>query len=111
MELRQLRAVEAVARHRHFTRAAEELHVAQSALSHQVRRLERELGTPLFERTSRRVVLTPAGERLMREILPGYYQEAARVCEGLSGHRAEELIADLRQVAENARQAVGGLRQ
>jgi LysR family transcriptional regulator, transcription activator of glutamate synthase operon len=61
VELRQLRAIEAVARHRHFTRAAEELHVAQSALSHQVRQLERELGTPLFERTSRRVTPTEAG--------------------------------------------------
>ena len=40
MELRQLVYAEAVARHRHFTRAAEELHVAQSALSHQIRRLE-----------------------------------------------------------------------
>jgi LysR family transcriptional activator of glutamate synthase operon len=62
MELRQLRYVEAVARHRHFTRAAEELHVAQSALSHQVRRLEAELGVELFERTSRRVAPTEAGE-------------------------------------------------
>jgi LysR family transcriptional activator of glutamate synthase operon len=62
VELRQLRGVEAVARHRHFTRAAEELHVAQSALSHQIRRLEQELGTALFERTSRRVSLTEAGE-------------------------------------------------
>src|SRR5215208_2493646 len=62
MELRQLRYVEAVARHRHFTRAAEELHVAQSALSHQIRRLEAELGTELFERTSRRVIPTAAGE-------------------------------------------------
>src|SRR5512132_3080461 len=62
MELRQLRYVEAVARHRHFTRAAEELHLAQSALSHQIQRLERELGTPLFERTSRRVVPTEAGQ-------------------------------------------------
>jgi len=61
MELRQLRSVEAVARHRHFTRAAEELHLAQSALSHQIRRLEQELGTPLFERTSRRVTATEAG--------------------------------------------------
>jgi LysR family transcriptional regulator, transcription activator of glutamate synthase operon len=61
VELRQLRSVEAVARHRHFTRAAEELHVAQSALSHQIRRLEEELGTPLFERTSRRVTPTEAG--------------------------------------------------
>ena len=62
MELRQLAYAEAVARHRHFTRAAEELHVAQSALSHQIRRLEAELGTELFERTSRRVVPTEAGE-------------------------------------------------
>jgi LysR family transcriptional activator of glutamate synthase operon len=62
MELRQLRYVEAVARHRHFTRAADELHVAQSALSHQIRRLEAELGTELFERTSRRVVTTEAGD-------------------------------------------------
>jgi LysR family transcriptional regulator, transcription activator of glutamate synthase operon len=62
VELRQLRYVEAVARHRHFTRAAEELHVAQSALSHQIRRLEAELGSELFERTSRRVATTEAGD-------------------------------------------------
>jgi LysR family transcriptional regulator, transcription activator of glutamate synthase operon len=62
MELRQLRYAEAVARHRHFTRAAEELHVAQSALSHQIQRLEAELGTELFARTSRTVVPTEAGE-------------------------------------------------
>jgi LysR family transcriptional activator of glutamate synthase operon len=61
MDVRQLRYVEAVARHRHFTRAADELHVAQSALSHQVRRLETELGVALFERTSRRVTPTEAG--------------------------------------------------
>jgi LysR family transcriptional regulator, transcription activator of glutamate synthase operon len=64
VELRQLRSVEAVARHRHFTRAAEELHLAQSALSHQIRRLEEELGTPLFERTSRRVTPTEAGQAI-----------------------------------------------
>ena len=52
---------EAVARLRHFTRAAEELHVTQSALSHQIRQLERELGILLFERTSRRVAPTEAG--------------------------------------------------
>ncbi len=66
MELRQLVYAEAVARHRHFTRAAEELHVAQSALSHQIRRLEGELGTELFERTSRRVAPTEAGEAVAR---------------------------------------------
>jgi LysR family transcriptional regulator, transcription activator of glutamate synthase operon len=62
VELRQLVYAEAVVRHRHFTRAAEELHVAQSALSHQIRRLEAELGTELFERTSRTVATTEAGD-------------------------------------------------
>jgi DNA-binding transcriptional LysR family regulator len=66
VELRQLRAVEAVARRCHFTRAAEELHTAQSALSHQISQLERELGTPLFERTSRRVRPTDAGSMIAR---------------------------------------------
>src|SRR5947209_13779437 len=62
MELRQLRYFEAVLRHRHFTRASEELHVAQSALSHQVRRLEQELGVELLQRTTRSVQPTDAGE-------------------------------------------------
>jgi LysR family transcriptional regulator, transcription activator of glutamate synthase operon len=62
VEIGQMMYVEAVARHRHFTRAAAELHIAQSALSHQIRQLERELGTPLFERTSRRVTPTDAGQ-------------------------------------------------
>jgi DNA-binding transcriptional LysR family regulator len=61
MELRRLRYFEAVARHRHFTRAAAELHVAQSALSHQVRALERELGVDLLNRTTRSVEPTEAG--------------------------------------------------
>jgi DNA-binding transcriptional LysR family regulator len=62
MDIRHLRYFEAVARHRHFTRAADELHVAQSALSHQVRTLERELGIELLRRTTRSVEPTEAGE-------------------------------------------------
>ncbi len=61
MDIRQLRYLEAVARHRHFTNAAAELHVAQSALSHQVRQLERELGVELLRRTTRSVEPTEAG--------------------------------------------------
>ena len=62
MDLRHLRYLEAVTRHRHFTRASEELHVAQSALSHQIRKLERELGIELLRRTTRSVEPTEAGE-------------------------------------------------
>src|SRR5947209_6562105 len=61
MELRQLRYLEAIVRHEHFTRAAGELHVAQSALSHQVQALERELGIELLQRTTRSVTPTEAG--------------------------------------------------
>lgn len=61
MELQQLRYVLAVAETRNFTRAAERCFVVQSALSHQVKTLEQELGVTLFARTSRRVELTDAG--------------------------------------------------
>ncbi|MCX3062835.1 LysR family transcriptional regulator [Streptomyces beihaiensis] len=65
MELQQLRYVVAVAETGGFTRAAERCLVVQSALSHQVAKLEKELGARLFERTSRRVRLTAAGEAFL----------------------------------------------
>jgi LysR family transcriptional activator of glutamate synthase operon len=98
MELRQLRYAEAVARHRHFTRAAEELHVAQSALSHQVRKLEAELGTELFERTSRSVAPTEAGEAVAAR--------ARRVLAEVDGVRDE---VDELQGLVRGRIAVGAL--
>lgn len=64
VELRRLRYFLAVAETRNFTRAAERCFVAQSALSAQIARLEAELGTPLFVRSSRSVRLTTAGEAL-----------------------------------------------
>jgi DNA-binding transcriptional LysR family regulator len=65
MELRQLRYLVALADECHFTRAAAREHVAQPALSQQIRRLETEVGLALVERTTRRVALTDAGELLV----------------------------------------------
>ena len=65
MNLRQLRYLVALADERHFTRAAAREHVAQPALSQQIRSLERELGQPLVERTTRKVAMTQAGEVLV----------------------------------------------
>jgi len=65
MELRQLRYLVALADELNFTRAAANQHVAQPALSQQIRRLEDELGLALVERTTRHVSLTEAGELLV----------------------------------------------
>ena len=75
MELRHLRYFAAVADTCHFGQAAEQLHVAQPALSHAIRQLETELDATLFNRTTRQVALTPAGEYLRAE--------AARILAGL----------------------------
>jgi LysR family glycine cleavage system transcriptional activator len=65
-----LRAAEAVARHQSFSRAAIELNLTQTAVSHQIRKLEDLLGTRLFLRTHAAVRLTPAGEEYLAEIRP-----------------------------------------
>ena len=70
MELRQIDCFLAVATDLHFGKAAERLSVAQSSISEAIRALEHEVGGPLFVRTSRRVQLTPLGEKLRRGVEP-----------------------------------------
>ena len=65
MQFQQLRYFVAVAETRHFTRAAERVHVAQPSLSQQIRALERELGAELFHRARGNITLTDAGEALL----------------------------------------------
>jgi LysR family transcriptional activator of glutamate synthase operon len=90
MDLRQIAYVEAVARNANFTRAAAEIHVAQPALSVAIRRLEAELGVRLFERTSRRVSLTPAG--------CAFLDRAARVT-----REVDALVNEMREYADGFR--------
>ncbi len=85
--LRQLRAFLEVARHGSFTAAAERLHVTQSALSVMIRELERELRVRLFDRTTRRVQLTAAGEE--------FHPLAEKTLEDL-----EHAVARSRELAE-----------
>ena len=96
VDLQQLRYVVAVAEAGNFTRAAERCFVVQSALSHQVARLERELGARLFARTTRRVRLTAAGEAFL---------PAARQCLAAAERARAEVAAATGEV--RGRLAVG----
>lgn len=77
--LAALRAFEAAARHQNFRLAAAELSVTATAVSHQVRQLERLLGVALFERQVRKVLLTAAGRRLLPGLREGFDALAAAV--------------------------------
>ena len=86
MELRHLRYFVAVAEELHVSRAAARLHVAQPAVSEQIRKLERDLGVQLLDRTARRIALTDAGT--------AFLDEARRVLEQaqrarMTAHRAQ----------------------
>ena len=85
--LRQLRIFECAARHRHFGRAAQELHLTQPAVSLQIKQLEMQAGVALFERVGRRVDLTRAGDLALshtRQILAAL-REAEEALEALRG--------------------------
>lgn len=78
--LHGLRAFESAGRHLSFTRAAEELGVTQTAVSHLIRRLEAELGARLFIRDARRIRLSPEGERLLPTVA-GAFDDLRRATE------------------------------
>ena len=88
MELRQIEHFLAVVEHGGFTAAARAVHIVQSALSTSIRNLEHELGSPLFERTTRRVTLSEAGQAFLpgaRRVLAeaGAAADAVRAVAGL----------------------------
>lgn len=92
MERRDIEVFLAVAEELHFGRAAELLRVSTARVSQTVKQLELRLGVLLFERTSRRVTLTPVGQRLYDDVRPGY----DRIVEGV-------------RRAETAGRTVGGM--
>lgn len=85
MELRHLRYFVAVAEQLHFRQAAEIIHVAQPALSQQIKQLEEEIGVTLFERSRHKVRLTPAGK--------AFYENAQRIL-----NQADQAVVKARKV-------------
>ncbi|MFI7628650.1 LysR family transcriptional regulator [Microbispora rosea] len=90
MELRQLEYFVAVAEERNFTRAAERVHISQSGVSAQIRQLERELGTELFDRSARSVTLTVAGKAALE------HARAALAAAGALGQAVGEVTGLIR---------------
>src|SRR5215212_2227962 len=88
MELRQLEYFVAVANEMNFSRAAQRVHVVQSALSTSVGKLEKELGVELFDRTKQQITITPAGE-LFREHALRVIQAARLAKDSMTDYRGE----------------------
>jgi DNA-binding transcriptional LysR family regulator len=94
LELRHFRYAVAVADTLHFGQAAQRLHMSQPPLSQQIRQLEEELGTPIFQRTKRHVQLTKAGEMFIQEarVVLAHADHASRVAERMGEGEAGQLI-------------------
>jgi DNA-binding transcriptional LysR family regulator len=92
MERRDLEVFLALAEELHFSRTAERLHVSQARVSQSVKQLERRIGAPLFERTSRRVALTPIGHRLRDDLAPAYRQIVDGIARAVEAARGTSLL-------------------
>lgn len=97
MEISQLRYMYAVSQYGSFTRAAEHLYVTQPTLSQQIRRLEEEIGLPLFRRTTRSVELTDAGRAVLERVTPllrcydELQEQIGRLRDDIAGRRTVRL--------------------
>jgi DNA-binding transcriptional LysR family regulator len=111
LDLRLLRHFVAVAEELHFTRAAARLYLAQQALSRDIARLERQLGVRLFTRTTRRVALTPDGERLLARAhaLLALHDQTFQELHGPGGGRP--LLVDLLAEGHTPARVLGAARQ
>ena len=103
--LNALRAFEAAARHLSFKQASHELHVTAGAVSQQVRLLEERLGVQLFERRTRQVILTSAGETYLEQVRKAF----RRLAEATAALKPEGVTAML-HIGLHASFAVDGLR-
>lgn len=92
LPLNALRAFEASARHLSFTRAADELNVTQAAVSHQVKLLEERLGTALFKRLPRGLMITAEGEALL-PVMRDAFDRMANMLERLEGGRVRDILS------------------
>ena len=101
LTLRQLKIFEAVARHLSFTKASEELHLTQPAVSMQIKQLEQATGVPLFELVGKRVYLTEAGQELQRysRSIAMLLTEAEQVFEEMKGLRRGRLTITVASTA------------
>uniref|UniRef100_UPI0006CF6444 LysR family transcriptional regulator n=1 Tax=Clostridium sp. NkU-1 TaxID=1095009 RepID=UPI0006CF6444 len=72
MEIRRLSYFVSVVKHKNFTKAAQEHHMVQTAMSRQIAAIEEELGVVLLKRNNRTVLLTPAGEVFLQQSFKGY---------------------------------------
>ena len=118
LDLRLLEYFVTVAEELHFGRAAERLHIAQPSLSQQIRRLESQLGVALFDRDSRHVELTQAGQALLVEGRKMLQQEqymirvtrvagSAQLAIGFYGSAANKLLPEVLDVFSNRYPSVG----